>query len=202
MTQFVDECRREWRRLNVPDAVAGEMAAELEADLHDAEADGLSPEEVLGDGVFDPRSFAAAWASERGVVPSPAEAPSRSHRTLAAAVIGAFATAALVAGIALLSVRDATTKIAIASQWRLGPAIAAPRLVLPRGSSTVPRRFFLKPAHRMLLLPPRNVPAGLVRSGVDLQPAGWMLLGLGFAGIAAAVLLWRGFALPRRRTTA
>src|SRR6266702_238341 len=48
------------------------MAADLAADLKEAEADGVSPEEVLGSGAFDPRSFAAAWAAERGVSrPSP-----------------------------------------------------------------------------------------------------------------------------------
>ena len=38
MNEFVEECRREWNRLGVPDPVANEMAAELEADLEEAEA--------------------------------------------------------------------------------------------------------------------------------------------------------------------
>jgi len=71
VNEFVEECRREWRRLRVPDAVANEMAADLEADLREAEAEGASAEEVLGSGAFDPRSFAASWAAERGVVPPP-----------------------------------------------------------------------------------------------------------------------------------
>ena len=33
MSQFVEECRREWKRLGVPDPVANEMAADLAADL-------------------------------------------------------------------------------------------------------------------------------------------------------------------------
>ena len=33
MSEFVDECRREWHRLGVPDPVANEMAADLTADL-------------------------------------------------------------------------------------------------------------------------------------------------------------------------
>ncbi|MBV9410020.1 MAG: hypothetical protein JO148_00375 [Acidimicrobiia bacterium] len=72
MTEFVDACRQEWKRLGVPDAVANEMAADLEADLDEAKAEGVSAEEVLGSGAFDPRSFAAEWATERGVVPPPA----------------------------------------------------------------------------------------------------------------------------------
>jgi hypothetical protein len=67
VNDFVEQCRREWKRLRVPDAVADEMAAELEADLEDAQAEGASPAEVLGQGASDPKSFASAWASERGV---------------------------------------------------------------------------------------------------------------------------------------
>src|SRR5438094_8242438 len=70
MDRFIKECRREWRRLRVPDAIANEMAADLEADLTEAEAEGVSAEDVLGRGVFDARAFAASWAAERGVIPT------------------------------------------------------------------------------------------------------------------------------------
>ncbi|HEX3237339.1 MAG TPA: hypothetical protein VHQ99_02920 [Gaiellaceae bacterium] len=70
MTAFVEECRREWERLGVPDLLADEMAADLEADLAEAEADGVSAAEMLGES--DPRRFAAIWASERGLVSEPA----------------------------------------------------------------------------------------------------------------------------------
>ena len=62
MSEFVDECRQEWRRLGVPDPVANEMAADLTADIEEAVAEGGSAEDVLGTSVFDPRRFAAAWA--------------------------------------------------------------------------------------------------------------------------------------------
>ena len=68
MSEFVEECRREWKRLRVPDPIANEMAADLVADLNEAEADGASPEEVLGNAAFDARTFAATWAMERGLV--------------------------------------------------------------------------------------------------------------------------------------
>jgi hypothetical protein len=55
VNDFVEKCRRERRRLRVPDAVANEMAADLEADLAEAEADGTSPEEVLGNGCGVPK---------------------------------------------------------------------------------------------------------------------------------------------------
>ena len=71
MNDFVEQCRREWKRLRVPDRVADEMAAELAADLSEAEAEGVSAEEVLGSGATDPRSFAASWAAERAVIPRP-----------------------------------------------------------------------------------------------------------------------------------
>ena len=69
MPAFIEECRYEWKRLGVPDAMADEMAAELEADLAEAQADGVSAAEILGES--DPRRFAATWARERGLVSEP-----------------------------------------------------------------------------------------------------------------------------------
>jgi hypothetical protein len=78
MTAFVEECRREWKRLGVPDSLAEEMATELESDLAEAEADGVSAAEMLGES--DPRRFAATWARERGLVADPP--PKKSHKRL------------------------------------------------------------------------------------------------------------------------
>jgi hypothetical protein len=75
MTAYVEECRREWKRLGVPDLLAEEMATELEADLAEAEADGISAAELLGES--DPHRFAATWARERGLV---ADEPPRRNR--------------------------------------------------------------------------------------------------------------------------
>ena len=86
MNPFVEECRREWKRLGVPDAVANEMAADLSVDLAEAEADGTSAEEVLGTGVFDAPAFAAAWAAERGVITVAAAERADAHATVARAV--------------------------------------------------------------------------------------------------------------------
>jgi hypothetical protein len=69
MTAFVEECRREWKRLGVHDLLADEMATDLEADLAEAQADGVSAAEILGES--GPRRFAATWASERGLVSDP-----------------------------------------------------------------------------------------------------------------------------------
>jgi hypothetical protein len=75
MPAFIEECRYEWKRLGVPDSMAEEMATELESDLAEAEADGISAAEILGES--DPRRFAANWASERGLVSVPPPKKSR-----------------------------------------------------------------------------------------------------------------------------
>ena len=81
MSDFVEQCRREWKRLGVSDPVAAEMATDLASDLSEAEADGVSAEELLGSSAFDPASFAATWAAERGVIaPKPTAPPRRVFR--------------------------------------------------------------------------------------------------------------------------
>lgn len=67
MNDFAEQCRREWRRLGVPDELADEMAQDLASDLEEAAAEGLTLEQYLGTGASDARSFAASWAAERGV---------------------------------------------------------------------------------------------------------------------------------------
>jgi hypothetical protein len=84
MPAFIEECRYEWKRLGVPDAMADEMATELEADLAEAEADGISAAEILGES--DPRRFAADWASERGLVSVPPPKKSRKGLWIGLAV--------------------------------------------------------------------------------------------------------------------
>src|SRR5205823_13139071 len=84
MSAFVEECRQEWRRLGVPDLLAEEMATELESDLAEAQADGVSTAEILGES--DPRRFAANWASERGLVPEPRPKKSRKGLWIGLAV--------------------------------------------------------------------------------------------------------------------
>jgi len=78
MSAFVEECRQEWKRLGVPDLLAEEMATELESDLAEAQADGVSVTEILGES--DPRRFAANWAGERGLVSEPVPPKRRRRR--------------------------------------------------------------------------------------------------------------------------
>jgi hypothetical protein len=101
VSEFVDACRREWRRLGVPEPAANEMAADLAADLKEAEQDGVTAEEVLGSGAFDPRAFAASWASERGLVPAQRRDRMRDHRLLLAllGLVVLLAAAGLTTGL-------------------------------------------------------------------------------------------------------
>jgi hypothetical protein len=105
VTQFVDECRREWKRLGVPDAVADEMAAELTADLAEAAAEGAPVEDVLGRSASDPRGLAAAWAAARGAIGGPAH----GQRLLGtAAAIAALALVAIVGSVLLIRSSDSS----------------------------------------------------------------------------------------------
>jgi hypothetical protein len=101
MTDFVEQCRREWRRLGVPDPLAEEMAADLASDLNEAEAEGVSAEELLGNSSSDPRSFAASWAAERGIIPRPLSQPIR-RRPRSLIAFTAIAAIALIGAAALL----------------------------------------------------------------------------------------------------
>jgi hypothetical protein len=168
MSRFVEDCLKEWNRLGVPQVTANEMAADLEADLAEAEADGVSPEEVLGNGYFDARAFAAEWASARGVVHS--ERTTRmpvGHlrlrplalvlSALGCLLVAAFGLAILVGG------RSSSVSIAVASFPH-----AVPRLL--------PRMFL------------RAGPFGPVGPGAPIAVLGLLLLVSGLVG--AGVMLW------------
>ncbi len=112
MNDFVAECRQEWRRLGVPDPIANEMAADLLADIDEAEAEGGSAEDVLGTSVFDPRSFAAAWADARGVIaPSAPDRPARRRPVLALAFMGLAVLVAVGAAVLLAGRRSSAVAV-------------------------------------------------------------------------------------------
>lgn len=172
MNDFVEECRREWRRLRVPDPVGNEMAADLAADLKEAEAEGVSPEEVLGSGAFDPRSFAASWAAERGVSRPAAGREGVPRRSFILAAIAALVAIA-VSGAALWIVAS------------------------PPGPATAPAIFASRPGRLPLTVTPQDLHAGV--SGVDTRAIGLLLL---IVGVAAIVLLtlFRWWLGPNRRS--
>jgi uncharacterized membrane protein YidH (DUF202 family) len=86
VTSVLETCKGTWRRAGVRRDVAAEMAADLEADLAAAAADDVSAEEYVG---HDPRAFALAWATERGVVEPRPRLVSTALAGLAGAVPGA-----------------------------------------------------------------------------------------------------------------
>jgi hypothetical protein len=102
MNDFIEQCRREWRRLGVSDPLAEEMATELASDLSEAEAEGVSAQEFLGRSAFDPPSFAATWAAERGIVPRPQSQEASRRVPVSLVAFTATAAIALVAAAALL----------------------------------------------------------------------------------------------------
>jgi hypothetical protein len=102
MSDFPEQCRREWRRLGVPDPLAEEMAADLASDLSEAEAEGVSVEEYLGRSAADPRSFAASWARARGIVPGPSGPAAARRKPLVLVAFTALAAIALVISALLL----------------------------------------------------------------------------------------------------
>ncbi len=170
MSQFVEECRREWKRLRVPDAVANEMAADLAADLKEAEAEGASAEEVLGSGAFDPRSFAASWAAERGVIQTPPVSRDRTPgRSRMPAATAAFAVIAIIGAVlALLASPSGPGRLALAS----GSVLPRLRLVLPPPPAASARVFAV----------------GVSGSGVYLHTIGLILLIAGIVGLILSML--------------
>jgi hypothetical protein len=179
VSEFVDECRREWRRLGVPDPVANEMAADLTADLEEAEAEGGSPEDVLGNSAFDPRRFAAAWAAARGVTsPSTPDRPSFWRPPVTIAITALLGALTIVAGLALLSGRSGTSI-----------AFATRRIVAGPG----PLRHFAPGSARIVIPRPLGLPfVGTHIVGVDVHPLAWMLFVVGVVGLGL-VVAWYGW---------
>jgi hypothetical protein len=181
VNEFVDTCRREWRRLRVPAAVVDEMAADLAADLAEAEAEGVSREDLLGSGARDPRSFAAAWAAARGVA--------RPSRVRFRATTVAFAAITIFCALAA-----AGAALAIS---------AAPHSRTPECATPLPTCAAL-PAHapaptvRVPVTQGGSVWTVVVAPGLHAEVAGadrslgFSLLGGGLAGaLLALVWLWR-----------
>jgi hypothetical protein len=119
VNEFIDECRREWRRLGVPDPIANEMVADLTADIEEAESEGGSAEDVLGNSAFDPRRFAGSWAIARGVTGPPVSTPPR--RRWPALAIGIAGCAALLAVVAAVVAGGRQSSAAVSSVSRIGP---------------------------------------------------------------------------------
>jgi hypothetical protein len=126
MSDFVEQCRLEWRRLGVPDALAEEMAAELASDLREAEAEGVAAEEFLGSSALDPRSFAASWAAGRGIIPAPPGRGNAGRRPLILVAFTALAAIALIVAAVLLLTGQPTVKVVTSTRPQLQSPMPAP----------------------------------------------------------------------------
>jgi hypothetical protein len=173
MSDFVEQCRREWRRLGVPDPLAEEMATDLASDLREAEADGVSAEELLGSSAFDPRSFAASWAAERGIIPVPPSRGNARRRPLVLVAFTALALSALiVAGLLLLTGQP---KVAVVAS-RTTP----PHFPTPPAPSSVP-----------------HGPGGVILHTSASTPVEWILLFLAIVALGFAAWLWSNWGRSR-----
>ena len=186
MNKFVEQCRHEWKRLGVPDSVAEEMTAELAADLNEAEADGVSARELLGNAATDARSFAASWADERAVIPLAGATARLPGRTLILAAIAALTIITAVgAGLVLLASPQATAP----------PAASDVLLAAPPEPTSIPVSAQLPVVspdglHRVWIASDGLVtvrPTG--GSGVEIHTAGSILLIVGIAGVITSLLL-------------
>ncbi len=173
MSRFVDDCRREWGRLGVPEVEANEMAADLEADLAEARADGVSPEEVLGNGYFDAKSFAASWAMARGVV----SVGPRHRSTIPVGMALGALVAAAVAGVGFL-------------------ILVRPRFGSQAAAFSIGRRIN-RPVPSIFRSPHQIFSTG---PGGALDPLGWALLLLGLFGLVAILWIWRPWSGHREGT--
>ena len=146
------------------------------SDLEDAEADGVSAEELLGRSAFDPCSFARSWAAERGIIPVP---PGRASRRRPL-VLGAFtfiaAIAVIFSAVALLSGQP---QVSLA-------AVKTTRSHLP----SPPQGFFVRPGagphSRQVLL----------HTSASAQVE-WILLFLAIVAIGFAAWLWSSWSRSR-----
>jgi hypothetical protein len=180
VNDFVDQCRREWRRLGVRDDVADEMADELSSDLQEG-----TPEDVLGANAGDARSFAHDWAAERGVIPR----PSRSRIPAALAVIALVPT---VIGAVLLLTDDTSASGSGTAffVWVAPSPDQQPRPALVMASAPDPTRPTAAPIRVRTDLVTERVRA--VPRDDDSNTVGSMLLIAGLALLVPLTLLWSG----------
>ena len=171
MSDFVEQCRQEWSRLGVPDALAEEMAAELASDLREAEAEGVSAEEFLGG---DAPSFAASWAAERGIIPV---VPSHKNVRRRPRVLVAFTVlAAIVLIVAALLLLTGEPRATLVTSRTTGPHLQSPSAapLVPIGT------------HRHVLL-----------LGNLSAPVEWILLIFAIVALGFAAWLWSSWGRSR-----
>ncbi|HEY1479185.1 MAG TPA: hypothetical protein VGF46_04115 [Gaiellales bacterium] len=168
MSDFVDQCRREWRRLGVPPDLADEMAAELASDLEEAEGEGISANDLLGSrSSSDARSFAASWATERGIIPSALGSAKVHRRPLVLIAFTAVAAIALL--FAALALLTGQPQVSVDAARATGAHLPIP----PAGGAR----------------PPGPGQLTLLHTSAS-APVEWILLFLAIVALAFAAWLW------------
>jgi hypothetical protein len=172
MSEFVEQCRQEWKRLGVPESLAEEMASDLASDLREAETEGVSAEELLGSSAFDPRSFAASWAAERGIIPAPSSRGNARRRPLVLVAFTAFAAIALIVAALLLLTGE-------------------PKVSLVKSTATPPHLY---------VTPGPGPTRSVVLSASTAAPIEWILLMFAIVALGFAAWLWSKWGRTRRAT--
>ena len=141
MSEFVEQCRREWRRLGVADPLAEEMAADLASDLEEAEAEGVSAAEYLGSSSSDARLFAASWARERGIIPAPPSPEKGPRRPLALVAFTCLAAITVIVAALLLATGEPKVSLDVENN-AVSPSHASgrPRLTIRHRPSSSGKR--------------------------------------------------------------
>jgi hypothetical protein len=186
VNEFVDQCRREWRRLGVSQAVAQEMAEELTADL----AEGASAEDVLGTDAVDARSFAARWARERDVIEGRRWKPRIPAALATVALTPAIAGAVLLIAASPQEPSPATLTVPSSSHgvWVATPA---PPAVRERVQAAVAAAENARLARVLVIAGDENV-----SEDDNDDTLGSILLIVGLAGLVPLTLFW--LVRPRR----
>ena len=148
------------------------MATDLASDLAEAEADGISTEELLGS---DPRSFAASLAAERGVIPAPPAGKAPRRRPLVLVAFTAVAALVLIfAARGLLSGQPQATLVTTVSGTGHHLPSPAPTPFGPLGAT-----------HHVLVL------------GNLAAPIEWVLLVFAIVALGFAAWLWSSWSRSR-----
>jgi hypothetical protein len=119
----------------VPDLLADEMASDLEADLEEAQTEGVAAAEILGES--DPRRFAATWASERGLVAERPPKKSRKRLWIGLAVAFVLLTVFFLVGAALATFSTGSANPVRVTPPRRIDAVTVPNVVGLRACNAV-----------------------------------------------------------------
>jgi hypothetical protein len=183
VSEFVDECRSEWKRLGVEDHLADEMAAELSADLDEAESEGASAADLLGSSASDPQAFAASWALERGLIHPRATRRAFRSRQLALAVLVTVGFLVVISGAAAILASETGQRGA--APFTISRTHGGDIWVVDAASQ---QQITVTP--KLTRFTPISVGPPPTQPGDDIDPIAWALLAVGVIGIISASLLW------------